>query len=54
MVERRTELNRRRTRAQKLAKLKKKLSAAKEPREREPILQRIHRISPWWTEPKKQ
>ncbi|HXG12107.1 MAG TPA: DUF6800 family protein [Gemmataceae bacterium] len=52
MVERRTELNRRYHRKKKLAKLKAKLAQAKDNREREHILKKIHAISPWWTEPK--
>ncbi|MFQ3651917.1 MAG: DUF6800 family protein [Gemmataceae bacterium] len=52
MVERRKELDRRYSRKKKLAKLKKKLAAAKEPKDREAVLQKIKRISPWWTEPK--
>jgi hypothetical protein len=51
MVERRIELNRRYHRKRKMAKLKAKLAAAKDNREREHILQKIRRISPWWTEP---
>jgi hypothetical protein len=51
MVERRIELNRRYGRKRKMAKLKAKLAAAKDNREREQILQKIRRLSPWWTEP---
>ena len=51
MVERRIELNRRYGRKKKMAKLKAKLAAAKDNREREHILQKIRRLSPWWTEP---
>jgi hypothetical protein len=54
MVERRSELNRRYGRKKKMAKLKAKLAAAKDGREREAILKKIHRISPWWAEPKPQ
>jgi hypothetical protein len=54
MVERKKELKQRYHRKQKLAKLKSKLSMAKDPREREKILQKIHLISPWWTEPAPQ
>jgi hypothetical protein len=54
MVERRIELNRRYHRKKKMAKLKAKLAAAKDPRERETILRKIHRLSPWWVEPKPQ
>jgi len=52
MVERRTELNRRYHRKQKMAKLKAKLAHAKDNREREHTLKKIHTLSPWWTEPK--
>ncbi len=53
MVERQIELRRRRTRGAKLAKYKIKLAAAKEGKERDDILKKIHRISPWWAEPAK-
>src|SRR5687767_12158366 len=52
MVEKKIELRRRRTRGKKLAKLKIKLAAAKDSREKETILNKIHIVSPWWTEPK--
>jgi hypothetical protein len=51
MVERRTELNRRYHRKQKLAKLKARLAAAKDGREKEAVLKKIHVLSPWWQEP---
>jgi hypothetical protein len=51
MVERRIELNRRYQRKKKLSKLKAKLAAAKDGREKENVLKKIHAISPWWTEP---
>jgi hypothetical protein len=51
MVERRIELNRRYHRKKKMAKLKRKLAAAKDNKEREHILRKIHLLSPWWTEP---
>lgn len=54
MVERKIELRRRRTRAKKLTKLKTKLAAAKDNREKETILNKIHIVSPWWTEPKSE
>jgi hypothetical protein len=54
MVERRTELNRRYHRKQKMRKLKARLAAAKDARDREAIVKKIHRISPWWIEPKAQ
>jgi hypothetical protein len=51
MVERKIELRRRRTRREKMRKLKTKLAAAKSGGEREALLQKIHRLSPWWKEP---
>ena len=51
MVERRKELRRRRKRAETMTKLKTKLAAAKTPGDREALLQRIRRVSPWWKEP---
>ncbi len=51
MVERRTELKRRYHRKKKMAKLKTKLAAAKDSREKEAILKKIHILSPWWAEP---
>jgi hypothetical protein len=51
MVERRSELNRRYGRKKKLAKLKAKLHAAKDAREKEIILKKIHIVSPQWKEP---
>jgi hypothetical protein len=51
MVERKIELRRRRTRSKKMAKLKDKLAKAKNSGERELILKKIHRISPFWEEP---
>jgi hypothetical protein len=51
MVERRSELRRRYHRKKKMAKLKAKLSAAKDGRERENVLRKIHILSPMWTEP---
>jgi hypothetical protein len=53
MVERRTELKRRYHRKKKMAKLKAKLAAAKDGRERDGILKKIRVLSPWWTEPAK-
>lgn len=50
MVERKIELRRRRSRGAKLAKYKSKLASAKDGKEREDILKKIHRISPWWKE----
>ncbi len=51
MVERKSELKRRYSRKKKLTKLKAKLAAAKDGREREAVLRRIHLLSPWWQEP---
>jgi hypothetical protein len=51
MVERKIELRRRRKRQEKVRKLKKKLAAAKTSGDREQILQKIRRQSPWWKEP---
>lgn len=48
MVERRQELDRRYTRKKKMRKLKAKLTAPGADREK--ILAKIHRLSPWWTE----
>jgi hypothetical protein len=53
MVERRSELKRRRSRHKKLAKLKGKLASAKDGRERDQVLQKIRIVSPWWKEPAK-
>jgi hypothetical protein len=52
MVERRKELDRRYHRKNKMAKLKAKLAHAKDSRERESLLRKIHILSPWWEEPK--
>ena len=51
MVERRIELNRRYHRKKKMGKLKAKLATAKDGRERENILRKIHLLSPFWKEP---
>jgi hypothetical protein len=51
MVERRIELKRRYHRKKKMAKLKARLAAAKDGREKETILRKIHVLSPWWREP---
>ena len=53
MVERRIELRRRYNRKKKMGKLKLRLAAAKEGREKDAILQKIHMLSPFWTEPAK-
>lgn len=50
MVERRIELDRRYTRKKKLKKLKAKLGSANGP-ERDKLLYKIRRLSPFWTEP---
>jgi hypothetical protein len=52
MVERRIELRRRQARKKKMFKLKTKLAAAKEGRDKDLILQKIHVMSPWWKEAK--
>ncbi len=54
MVERKSELKRRQHRRKKLFKLKARLAAAKDGRERDTILRKIHVLSPMWTEPAKQ
>jgi hypothetical protein len=51
MVERRTELKRRQHRRKKLLKLKARLAAAKDGRERDQVVRKIHTLSPWWREP---
>jgi hypothetical protein len=53
MVERKIELKRRYHRKKKMAKLKAKLAAAKDNREREAVLRKIHALSPDWKEPAK-
>ena len=53
MVERRKELDQRYQRKKKMAKLKAKLAAAKDGREREVVLKKIKVLSPWWAEPAK-
>jgi hypothetical protein len=51
MVERRIELNRRYHRKKKMRKLKAKLAAARDGREKDNILRKIHLLSPSWTAP---
>lgn len=51
MVERKIELRRRRKRHEKMRKYKAKLATAKSPHDREAIVKKIVRISPWWKEP---
>ena len=48
MVERKIELKRRRHRRAKMFKLKARLAAAKDGRERDQILAKIRRLSPFW------
>jgi hypothetical protein len=51
MVERKIELRRRRSRAKKMSKLKAKFAAAKDGKEKDAVLAKIRRISPWWQAP---
>lgn len=51
MVERRMELKRRYHRKHKMRKLKDRLAAAKDDREREKVLAKIHILSPMWKPP---
>jgi uncharacterized protein DUF6800 len=51
MVERKKELKRRYHRKAKMLKLKARLAAAKDQREKDLILQKIRVLSPWWAEP---
>jgi hypothetical protein len=53
MVERRKELDRRYHRKEKLARLKVKFAKAKDGRDKDNILRKIHLLSPWWSEPAK-
>jgi hypothetical protein len=50
MVEKKAELRRKRARQKKLLKLKGKLAKAKNSGEKDTVLKKIHRISPWWKE----
>lgn len=50
-TERQTELRRRHTRKVKMRKLKLKLQGAKSQEDRDKILYKIKRLSPWWVEP---
>lgn len=54
MVERKKELKRRYSRKAKMRKLKTKLARAKDSREKETILKRIHKLNPAWKEPQLQ
>ena len=49
MVERKSELKRRQHRKKKMAKLKAKFAAAKDGRDKDTVLRKIHILSPWWT-----
>jgi hypothetical protein len=51
MVERKIELRRRRSRAKKMDKLKAKWAHAKDGKDRDALLVKIHKISPWWQAP---
>ena len=51
MVEKRQELKRRRHRRSKMLKLKTHLATAKDGKDRDLILKKIRRLSPFWTEP---
>lgn len=53
MVEKKIELRRRRSRHKKLEKLKGKLAKAKDGKDKDQILAKIHVVSPWWKEPVK-
>jgi hypothetical protein len=50
MVEKKIELRRTRSRRKKLGKLKGKLAKAKTSGDRDQVLKKIHRISPFWKE----
>ena len=52
MVERRIELDRRYTKKKKMKKMKAKLETASGP-EKDKLLYKIRRLSPFWTEPEK-
>ena len=52
MSEKQIELRRQRARRKKLFKLKDRLAKAKNNGERETVLKKIHRISPFWVVPK--
>jgi hypothetical protein len=51
MVEKKIELKRRRGRQAKMTKLKDKLAKAKTGGDKDIILKKIHRISPFWKQP---
>ena len=52
MVERKMELRRQRSRRKKMLKLKDRLAKAKTNNEKDQVLKKIRRISPWWQAPK--
>ena len=52
MVERKMELRRQRSRRKKMLKLKSRLAKAKTSGDKDQIVKKIHRISPWWVAPK--
>lgn len=52
MVEKKTELRRTRARRKKMLKLKGRLARAKTSGDKDQIVKKIHRISPWWIAPK--
>jgi hypothetical protein len=52
MVERKMELRRQRSRRKKMLKLKDRLAKAKTNNDKDQVLKKIHRISPWWVAPK--
>jgi hypothetical protein len=52
MAEKQIELRRKRSRRKKMLKLKTRLARAKTNSERDQIVKKIQRISPWWTAPK--
>lgn len=51
MSEKQVELRRKRSRRKKLTKLKTRLAKAKTGGDRDIVLKKIHRISPFWEEP---
>lgn len=54
MVERKSELKRRQHRKKKMLKLKTRLAKAKDGRDKEQLLKKIHVLSPFWKETKTQ
>jgi hypothetical protein len=51
MSEKQIELRRKRSRRKKMLKLKGRLAKAKSGGDRDTLLKKIHRISPFWQEP---